>query len=898
MCSRSVLLLLLTISASIAANAAAFVCTSEVASVPSLRSEGTTELIGDILVSCSGGTPTASGARVPTANITIFLNTGVTSRVLSGQSGLSAEALLFIDDPNSGQPNTSTTFLACGSTSGCPITGTGTGMGTFSGANGRYNVFESVISGNEVQFFGVPIDPPGASATRIFRIKGIRVNASALVPSAAPNVTVSASISVSGTALPLTGATLTAGTVTDGLNFRLRDGSNSTSLSGGVVTAGSGQSPSGIPAAVFRFSELLPNAFKPRTTAPFTTTEVSPAPATQNNPDQRYASESGMIFSVPSITVSPADSGTRLKAEIGNVPMGVSVWVGVVNNGAIATKSARLVQNEIGVFTPVPGGAVVSSGSNIVSGSLTSVAQVPVANGRAVAIWEVLADNPTALEDFDFPVWFTGAGPVSLDAIVGNLAPNPTNGAFTQNAASQASSTLPIPRFTDPLSAAPSRVISQMVDGGGWKTTITLVNTDSISADFTLRFWNEQGVAQSLPFVHDGLQSAMTGTIPGGGSRTIETDGLSTSLTVAWAEVISSISIGGFAIFRQSVDGRPDQEAAVPLASSSRDIIFPFDNTSGSVTSMALVNPDSTTAAGGMASFRGEDGTAISQVPFNLSALSHAAFELPEASTAIANRRGVAEFLPASEMSAIGLRFIPGGAFTSFPVPSPLDPTFNAPNRNLSQIADGGGWKTTFILTNMDTSPAGFTLNFWRDDGTPFPLEFDNIIGGASASFEGTIPVGGSLTLASVGTAGAVSQGWAQLIATKRIGGLAVFRQSVPGRPDQEAAVPIAASVANFVLPFDNAQNFVTSMALVNTNAANSIAVSVVIQDEVGNQIGTDSLMIGPNGHTAFALPSRFPATANLRGTVVFSTAGADLSGLGLRFNPGGAFTSFPILPK
>ena len=199
----------------------------------------------------------------------------------------------------------------------------------------------------------------------------------------------------------------------------------------------------------------------------------------------------------------------------------------------------------------------------------------------------------------------------------------------------------------------------------------------------------------------------------------------------------------------------------------------------------------------------------------------------------------------------------------------------------------------------MDTEPAPATLRFWKDDdGSPLRLQIEGVIGSASETFAATIPVGGSLTLITRGLDPAASQGWAELATTKKIGGLAVFRQSVPGRPDQEAGVAIATSVNRFVLPFDNTQGFVTSMALVNTNGAQAVLVSVAARDETGVQIATDSLRLGPRGHAAIALQDRFPSLANRRLVVEFSTTNADLSGLGLRFNPSGAFTSFPIFPK
>jgi hypothetical protein len=75
-------------------------CIANAAVPPTLRSEGLTELVGDIVLNCSGGTPTPAGQQIPQANISIFLNTQVTSRLLN--STLS-EAILTVDEPSAAQ---------------------------------------------------------------------------------------------------------------------------------------------------------------------------------------------------------------------------------------------------------------------------------------------------------------------------------------------------------------------------------------------------------------------------------------------------------------------------------------------------------------------------------------------------------------------------------------------------------------------------------------------------------------------------------------------------------------------------------------------------------------------------------------------------------------------------
>jgi len=106
--------------------------TTNGAVTPTLRSEGYTELTGDIVIVCQGGSPPALGSLIPTANITIFLNTAVTSRLLQATAaGNASEALLLIDEPGSGLSGYGPGVLAAGAVGpvicGSPNVGAGAG---------------------------------------------------------------------------------------------------------------------------------------------------------------------------------------------------------------------------------------------------------------------------------------------------------------------------------------------------------------------------------------------------------------------------------------------------------------------------------------------------------------------------------------------------------------------------------------------------------------------------------------------------------------------------------------------------------------------------------------------------------------------------------------------------
>ena len=87
-----------TANAQIGLSGPTFACTANAAVPPVVRAEGLTELVGDLTLNCTGGTPTAAGANIPLSNVTVFLNAAVTSRLVG--AGSLSEATLMIDEPH------------------------------------------------------------------------------------------------------------------------------------------------------------------------------------------------------------------------------------------------------------------------------------------------------------------------------------------------------------------------------------------------------------------------------------------------------------------------------------------------------------------------------------------------------------------------------------------------------------------------------------------------------------------------------------------------------------------------------------------------------------------------------------------------------------------------------
>jgi len=440
--------------------------TTNGAVTPTLRAEGYTELTGDIVIVCQGGSPPVLGSVIPTANITIFLNTAVTSRLLqTTTAGNASEALLLIDEPGSGLsgygPGVVTTTVAGTGPVVCSTPAVGAGFGGCTewvgnstivppagstntgvpvsvnpntGAGGAFsavaqppgaNAFQGVVNGNSVTFFGIPILPPSTiGETRVLRITNIRANANGVTAGGPTPGSVVASISTSGsTSLPITNSTLTTGFVTQGLSASgslLRNNQNTGNGSGSGTTFAQCSSvsvsstSSSAALGIVRFQENFGTAFKIRTQG------LQNVPGTIYNSESGFELSNGAIFSNTGagLNYQPgfADYGTRLKAVFNNVPSGVSLFVSTrdVQNSYITptgVAQALLVVGEgasdlgNGSVPQATQTAVYTSGNTSILGNTVGIAPVPINSGTGAAVWEVVSTNPAQIDTIDFAVY-------------------------------------------------------------------------------------------------------------------------------------------------------------------------------------------------------------------------------------------------------------------------------------------------------------------------------------------------------------------------------------------------------------------------------------------------------------------------------------------------------------
>ncbi len=469
-----------------------------------LRQEGYTELLGDVLITCTGGSISTVGTAIPTTDIVVYLKSphlNVTSRVIgsTNTSPAVSEALLIIDDAGSNLFTTGATggygpqapqllcttaqqeSLSCPANVGTDTSGNyqvAVQPGTSTPAQNVYQGAIGDFGPDSVTFYNVPVLPPAyQGVSRTFRITNIRVptgaegliNEEQVAVSPAPSDT---------TKMPLEETPVFPGAVNNPMTANVNVGP-----AGGHNPFAICVPPAGAAlAAQVTFTEGFATMFKTRV-APLTNSAwASTVPNTgtpgQNIPGSLYGlfgpnSESGFILPAANAVISGvtytaglADFGTRLKAVFTNIPAGLTLYVSTTNAGAsgvpggtgtapyavlVATSQSNEANNDGAALTPLNSGTVTGSDG------LTAYPLIPNGTGTAAAIWEVVNANVADFDSLTFSVYIAYSGTPQVTGLSGqpvnnvalSFAPEPGGGTFSQSNGDTPQSS-PVPRFLVP----------------------------------------------------------------------------------------------------------------------------------------------------------------------------------------------------------------------------------------------------------------------------------------------------------------------------------------------------------------------------------------------------------------------------------------------------------------
>ncbi len=362
-----------------------------------IRQEGLTELIGDVFVSCKYE-DSEPPAKPLSFSVTVSLSTNVTSR-LSGSmfgSGDGGDPVI-CEVGRVGSP----TFLRC-----------------------------ERIDGNCVYFPRIELNDILPKEERVYRISNIRCNAAGI---GGEYSQIQAAVDLGQPKQ----AVLVVATLSSGLHFEVEYASELGT--GPSMVSPAAAEPERI--GSLRFIEGFPNAFKTRAPVDmsiFKTWQVGRV-------DQSESCVLAPILQTRAggiVSTGLADYGTRLQVEFFNIPTGMELLVSAAEmrggmRATIVEQASTLIDSP-----------------RIIAGVDTR--QLRPEDGYARAVWEVFAarrhkgSKPGWVEFavFGFISQASHCQNTQAVTVLGSFAPAPPR-AFSMGTGTQASETLPIPRFAN-----------------------------------------------------------------------------------------------------------------------------------------------------------------------------------------------------------------------------------------------------------------------------------------------------------------------------------------------------------------------------------------------------------------------------------------------------------------
>jgi hypothetical protein len=222
-------------------------------------------------------------------------------------------------------------------------------------------------------------------------------------------------------------------------------------------------------------------------------------------------------------------------------------------------------------------------------------------------------------------------------------------------------------------------VLSQIAVGGGWTTSLYLINNTSSPVTLTVNFYNDDGTPMIVP-EQTTLANGTTTTSPGMVSLPAQLDPNSTILIqtatpagdplTGWADVLASGRLEGYGIFDYVSLSGAHSEGTVPLETSFQpEFEMPYDNSNGLGTAVALTNLSSTANTTVTAAIWDARGIQLAVETVDVPANGHHAFALTDLAPGVAGHRGLVRFRSNAEtnLTGLGLRANPSNAFTSLP---------------------------------------------------------------------------------------------------------------------------------------------------------------------------------------------------------------------------------------
>jgi hypothetical protein len=269
----------------------------------------------------------------------------------------------------------------------------------------------------------------------------------------------------------------------------------------------------------------------------------------------------------------------------------------------------------------------------------------------------------------------------------------------------------------------------QFADGGGYTTSVVLLNTSSLAETGTLQILDDAGLPVTVREVGGSSHSSFQYSIPAGGAYRFQSDGFPSNVKTGWVRLTPDASMlmpVGLGIFSFTSKKVMISETGIAAAVSTNHARLYMDLSDKLSMGIALANPGGTPMSVNVSAFKsdGTTGAGNSQEPLKLEVNGHAAMfvdglvkDLP------ADFKGVLDVSSKDSFAALTLRCHTNERdeflMTTFPIADPNRPAL-APIL-FPHFAEGGGYGTEFIFLSPG-GPSSISLEMFGETGNPIDL--------------------------------------------------------------------------------------------------------------------------------------------------------------------------------
>jgi sugar lactone lactonase YvrE len=284
--------------------------------------------------------------------------------------------------------------------------------------------------------------------------------------------------------------------------------------------------------------------------------------------------------------------------------------------------------------------------------------------------------------------------------------------------------TTPVADMTKTLTNT-SIYFPQFADGGGYTTSLILLNTSTQAETGSLQIFDNNGNPLIVNQVGGITSYSFQYTIPAGGAYHFQSDGLS-SAPSGWVRIVpgySSMTPVGSGVFSYNPGSVLVSESGIPSSVSTTHARVYVDRSGGHNVGLAIANVGNTEANITINSYQtdGVSGVGTSKGPLTLAAYGHDAEFADQLIEGLpTGYRGVLDINSTTPFAALTVRSLNNerGDFlmTTFPI---ADANQTAPSPVVfPHVADGGGYMTEFMLISAGGA-ASTTPGFYNEAGAP-----------------------------------------------------------------------------------------------------------------------------------------------------------------------------------